>query len=301
MKIVILSKGKNLYSTRRLYEASEAAGCDVSIADYTRCYCVVEQGASEVYLEDKPLEADIIIPRIGASYTEYGAAIIRQYEMLGVFTTTSSISLVRARDKLRSLQILGKSANGIQIPKTAFASHPDNIDNLIKVVGGAPLVVKIVEGTQGLGVVLAETRSAARSVVQAFYGLQVNILLQEFIKESAGTDLRVFVVNGKVIASMMRKNDGGDFRANLHQGGSAVKVKLSKEERTVAVRAAKELGLSIAGVDILRSNRGPLVLEVNASPGLEGVEEATGVDVAGAIVNYAITKIDKNLKDRVGI
>ena len=262
----------------------------------------VESGDPKVYYKDHPLE-DIhaIIPRIGASVSFYGSSIIRQFEMQKVFTTLSSLALVRSRDKLRATQIL--SRHGIGIPKTAFAKKPSDVEYLIKQVGGAPLIVKLLEGTQGLGVVLAETRKAAKSVIEAFYGLSANILVQEFIAEAGGADIRAIVIDNKVVAAFKRQGKEGEFRSNLHRGGSGNLIKLSKEEKSAAVNAAKALGLAIAGVDMLQSERGPLVLEVNSSPGLEGVEKNTGVDVAGKIIQYIEKNIDKpasKKKDKVG-
>ena len=302
MNIVILSTNSNLYSTRRLVEAGEARGHSMSVINHTKIFVVIESGAPMVYYKDHKIEdVDAIIPRIGASVTFYGSSIIRQFEMQKVFTTCSSLALVRSRDKLRATQIL--SRHGIGIPKTAFAKQPSDVDHLIKQVGGAPLIVKLLEGTQGLGVVLAETRKAATSVIEAFYGLKSNILVQEFISEAGGSDIRVIVIDFKVVAAFKRSGKEGEFRSNLHRGGSSQLIKLSKEEKAVAINAAKALGLSIAGVDMLQSSRGPLVLEVNSSPGLEGVEKATEVDVAGKIIQYIegnINKPDSRKKDKVG-
>lgn len=283
MKIVILSRKASLYSTRRLKEAAEARGHVVRVIDYLRCYMNITAHKPQVIYQGQPL-ADVaaIIPRIGASYTFYGTAVVRQFEMAGVFTANESQAIVRSRDKLRCLQLL--SREGIGLPVTAFAHSTKDIDGVIGLVGGAPLVIKLVEGTQGIGVVLAETHKAAESVIQAFRGLKANILAQEFIRESGGADIRTLVVDGKVIAAMRRQGPPGEFRSNLHRGGKAEKVKLTPEERSTAKRAAKAMGLRVAGVDLLRSNHGPVVLEVNSSPGLEGIEAASGVDVAGAII-----------------
>ncbi len=290
MKIVILSTGPQLYSTKRLAEAAQQRGHEVEILNHNKCYVVIESGHPKVYYGDHlVMDVDAIIPRIGASVTFYGSSIIRQFEMQKVFTATSSLALVRSRDKLRATQIL--SRHGIGIPKTAFAKKPGDIDNLIKQVGGPPLIVKLLEGTQGLGVVLAETRKAAKSVIEAFYGLDANILVQEFIAEAGGSDVRAFVVDGKVVAAFKRQGKEGEFRSNLHRGGSGTLIKLNRAEKAAAINAAKSLGLNIAGVDMLQSKRGPLVLEVNSSPGLEGVEKSTGVDVAGKIIQY----IEKNI------
>lgn len=284
-RIIILSRNRKLYSTSRLLEAAESRGHDVEIVDHTECYVVMEKGKPQVFVGDHPLEkVDAIIPRIGASVTFYGSAVVRQFEMQKVFTTTPSLGLVRSRDKLRSLQFL--SRKGVDIPKTAFAKYPSHVKHLIKQVGGTPLIIKILEGTQGLGVVLAETPKAAKSVIEAFYGLKTNILVQEFIEEAGGADIRAFVVNGKVVGAMKRQGAEGEFRSNIHRGGSGSVVKLNRREKAAAVNAAKTLGLSVAGVDMLQSKRGPLIIEVNSSPGLEGIEKATGIDIAGKIIDY---------------
>lgn len=298
MKLVILSRGPKLYSTKRLVEAAKERGHDVSVVNHSHCYCVAAQGDSKVFCGDEAVVADAIIPRIGASITAHGASIVRQFEMLGTATSTSSISLVRSRDKLRSLQILSKE-NGVDVPRTAFAKHPDNIKYLIKQVGGTPLIIKILEGTQGLGVVLAETSSAAKSVLEAFYNVRVNILLQEFIAEASGSDLRIMVVGGKVVGAMKRSNKSGDFRSNLHRGGIGEAVDITEDEAATAIKAAKLLGLGVAGVDVLQSERGPLVIEVNSSPGLEGIEKVTGTDIASTIVSYVEGKANDE-KDEVG-
>jgi ribosomal protein S6--L-glutamate ligase len=291
-KILILSRNENLYSTKRIFEEGIKRNHLIEIIDYTKCHMLMEKGKPYIYYGDKDISnVDAIIPRIGATNTFYGSAIIRQFEMKKIFTTCGSLALLRARDKLRSLQILSKS--GIDIPKTAFAKYPEDIDNLIKRVGGPPLIIKLLEGTQGLGVVLAETKTAARSVLEAFYGLKANILVQEYIKESAGEDIRVFVIDDKIIGSIKRKNFIKDeFRANLHRGGFAEATALSEKEKQIALKAAKSLGLKIAGIDLLRSKRGPLVIEVNPSPGLEGIESATNINIAEKIIQY----IEKHLK-----
>lgn len=303
MKIGILSRGPELYSTKRLVEAGEQRGHEVHVINHTKCYTVMEKNSPKVYIGDHPIEAlDAIIPRIGASVTFYGSSIIRQFEMQGVFTTCSSLALVRSRDKLRSLQILTKSEVGI--PKTAFARHPDDVDYLIKQVGGTPLIIKLLEGTQGLGVVLAETRKAAKSVMEAFMGMEANILVQEFIAEAKAADIRAFVVDGKVIGAMKRQGKEGEFRSNLHRGGGSEVIKLSRAERAAAIKATKALGLRIAGVDLLQSARGPLVIEVNSSPGLKGIEETTNIDVAGKIIQYIEGNIDQTpqkKKDKIGV
>jgi ribosomal protein S6--L-glutamate ligase len=287
LNIAILSRNPRLYSTRRLVEGARARGHRVRVLDHTHCFMDITSARPTIHLRDEefgPDAFDAIIPRIGASVTFYGAAVVRQFEMMGVYCVNESVAITRSRDKLRSLQLL--SRRGVGIPVTAFAHSPDDVAGLIREVGGAPLVIKLLEGTQGIGVVLAETRQAAESVIQAFLGLDTNILVQEFIKESAGTDVRAFVVGGKVIAAMQRQAPEGDFRSNLHRGGTPSVVRLSRAERETAVNAARILGLNVAGVDLLRSNRGPLVMEVNSSPGLRGIEAATGKDVAGLIVQF---------------
>ncbi len=282
MKIGILSRDPALYSTTRLRAAGEARGHEVEVVDYLRCYMNITSRKPAVIYRGRRLRFDAIIPRIGATHTFYGTAVVRQFEMMGVFSANESQGITRSRDKLRSLQLLSRAAIGL--PVTGFAHSIKDIDHLIETVGGPPLVIKLLEGTQGIGVVLAETPQAAQSVIAAFRQLDANILVQEFIKEAAGADIRAFVVGGKVIAAMKRQAPAGEFRSNLHRGGQAERVKLSPEERSIAVRAAKTLGLNVAGVDLLRSNHGPVVMEVNSSPGLEGIERATGVDVAGRVI-----------------
>ncbi|MCC5917090.1 MAG: 30S ribosomal protein S6--L-glutamate ligase [Cryomorphaceae bacterium] len=301
MNIVVLSANKNLYSTKRLVEAGEARGHKVSVLNHTKCYVVMEPGKPEIYYKDHAIiDVDAIIPRIGASVTFYGSSIIRQFEMRKTFSTLSSLALVRSRDKLRATQILAR--HGVGFPKTAFAKFPSDVDYLIKQVGGAPLIVKLLEGTQGLGVVLAETRKAAKSVIEAFYGLSANILIQEFIPEANGCDVRAFVIGNKVVAAYKRIGKEGDFRSNLHRGGTGEKIRLSKVEKEAAVKAASSLGLQIAGVDMLQSNRGPLILEVNSSPGLGGIEKYSGIDVATKIIEFIEQNIGKprKAKDKVG-
>ncbi|MET0064071.1 MAG: 30S ribosomal protein S6--L-glutamate ligase [Candidatus Thiodiazotropha endolucinida] len=291
MKIAILSRNPNLYSTRRLVDAGEQRGHEVHIINTLRCYMNTTSTKPEVHYNGEALLGyDAVIPRIGASITFYGTAVLRQFEMMGVFPANESVAITRARDKLRSLQLL--SRDGVGLPITGYANSPDDIQDLIKMVGGAPLVIKLLEGTQGIGVVLAETKKAAESVIEAFMGLKANILIQEFIKEAGGSDIRCFVVGGKVVAAMKRQAPEGEFRSNLHRGGSAELVKLTPKERATAVRAARVMGLNVSGVDILRSERGPLVMEVNSSPGLQGIEAATGKDVAGLIVEF----LEKNAK-----
>lgn len=291
MKIAILSRNKKLYSTRRLVEACEQRGHEVRVIDTLRCYMNITSEKPELHYSGENLEGyDAVIPRIGASITFYGTAVLRQFEMMGVFPVNESVAITRARDKLRSLQLL--SRDGVGMPKTGFANYPGDVQDLIKMVGGAPLVIKLLEGTQGIGVVLAETKKAAESVIEAFMGLKANILAQEFIKEAGGSDIRCFVIGNRVVAAMQRQAPEGEFRSNLHRGGTASLVKITPKERATALRAAKVMGLNVAGVDILRSERGPLVMEVNSSPGLEGIESATGKDVAGMIVGF----IEKNAK-----
>ncbi|MBX2879218.1 MAG: 30S ribosomal protein S6--L-glutamate ligase [Granulosicoccus sp.] len=291
MKIAILSRNIRLYSTRRLIEAAESRGHEVQVIDVLRCYMNIVSRNPSVHLEGRKLDDfDGVIPRIGASVTGYGTTVLRQFEMMGTYTLIESVALARSRDKLRSLQLL--SRKGIGLPVTGFANKPGDSKDVIALVGGAPLVIKLLEGTQGIGVVLAETNKAAESVIEAFMGLKANILVQEFIKEAGGADIRCLVVGGKVVAAMKRQAVEGEFRSNLHRGGSASLVKISPEERSTAVSAAKVLGLSVAGVDLLRSERGPLVMEVNSSPGLEGIESASGKDVAGIIIEH----LEKNAR-----
>jgi len=290
MRIGILSRKPQLYSTRRLLEAARARGHEARVVDYARCYINITTRRPSVLLGNEELDFDAIIPRIGASYTFYGAAVVRQFEMRGVYPVNSSQAISRSRDKLRALQLL--SRHGIGLPVTSFARSPKDIAGLIDVVGGAPLVVKLLEGTQGVGVVLAETNKAAESVIAAFRQLDANILVQEFIKEAHGEDVRAFVIGDKVVAAMLRRAQDGEFRSNLHRGGKAELTKLSPEERSTAIRSARALGLRVCGVDLLRSNHGPVVMEVNSSPGLDGIENATGKDVASAIIEY----IEKNAK-----
>lgn len=285
MNIAILSRNANLYSTRRLAEAAEKRGHQARILDHLKCDIIIEQNNPLIYYKGESLsDFDAIIPRIGASVTFYGSAVVRQFEMMNVFTTTNSQALVRSRDKLRSLQLLARS--GVGLPKTAFTNYSKEEKNLIESVGGAPLVIKLLEGTQGVGVVLAETKKAAQSVIEAFHNLKARVIVQEFIKEAKAADIRAFVVNGEVVGAMKRQGKEGEFRSNLHQGGTATVVKLSRAEKSAALKATQAMGLSIAGVDMLQSARGPLILEVNSSPGLEGIEKATGVDVAGKIIEY---------------
>ncbi|NJL48698.1 MAG: 30S ribosomal protein S6--L-glutamate ligase [Leptolyngbyaceae cyanobacterium SM2_5_2] len=296
MKIAILSRDSTLYSTRRLKEAGELRGHTMQVIDHMRCYMNITSHKPQVMYQGQPLEqVDAVIPRIGASNTFYGTAVVRQFEIMGVFTANTSMAISRSRDKLRSLQIMAR--RGIGLPVTGFAHSTKDIDGLVDIVGGAPLVIKLLEGTQGIGVVLAETQQAAKSVIEAFRGLDANILVQEFIKEAGGMDIRCFVIGDKVVAAMKRQGAPGEFRSNLHRGGSATKVRLTPEERSTAIRAAKAMGLRVAGVDLLRSNHGPVVMEVNSSPGLEGIEKATDIDVGGKIIDFVVKHAAPNKSD----
>jgi ribosomal protein S6--L-glutamate ligase len=289
MKIALLSQDASLYSTRRLKEAGEARGHEMRVINYLRCYMNIASHKPRVIYNGKPLEGfDAVIPRIASSRTFYGTAVVRQFEIVGVFSANESLAISRSRDKLRCLQILARE--GISLPVTGFAHATEDIEGLLELVGGAPVIVKLLEGTQGIGVVLAETHQAAKSVIEAFRQLDANILVQEFIKEASGSDLRCFVIDYKVVAAIKRQGVEGDFRSNLHRGGKAERVKLTPEERNTAVRAAKAMGLRVAGVDLLRSHHGPVVMEVNSSPGLEGIEAATGIDIAGKIIQF----VEKN-------
>ena len=294
MRIALLTRNKGLYSSKRLIEAGERRGHEVIPIDYVRCYMNINSHQPTVHVNGEAKDLfDAVIPRIGAKRTFYGSAIVRQFEILGTYSINPSIAITRSRDKLRSLQIMGMKKLGM--PRTGFAHSPEDIDDLIQLVGGAPLVIKLLEGTQGVGVVLAETKKAAESVVQAFMGLNANIIVQEFIKEAAGADIRCLVVGDKVVAAIMRQAEPGEFRSNLHRGGTAHVVKISSAERAAAINAAKAMGLRFAGVDLLRSERGPLIMEVNSSPGLEGVEMATQKDVAGKVIEH-LEKFAKPLK-----
>ncbi|NWF35931.1 30S ribosomal protein S6--L-glutamate ligase [Mariprofundus sp. KV] len=292
MKIAILSRNAKLYSTRRLVEAAKQRGHEVQVLDHLRCYMNITSMKPSIHYKGVNLEGfDAVIPRIGASVTFYGTAVLRQFEMMGVYPLNESVAISRSRDKLRSVQLLARK--GIGLPVTGFARNPDDIGDLLNSVGGDQFVIKLLEGTQGIGVVLAENKKAAESVIEAFFGLNANILVQEFIKEAGGADIRCLVVDGKVVAAMKRQGKEGEFRSNLHRGGSAEVVRITPEERSTAVRAASIMGLNVAGVDLLRSNHGPVVMEVNSSPGLEGIEGATGKDIAGLI----IACIEKNAKN----
>jgi ribosomal protein S6--L-glutamate ligase len=299
MNIVILSKGSGNYSTKRLKEEAVSRGHNVRVINYAKCYVTVESGKPVIHYKGEEVrDVDVIIPRISASITKYGTSIVRQFEMQNVPTTTSSIAIVRARDKLRSLQLLAKASVGI--PKTVFARESADLLDVLEQVGGAPVIIKVARGTHGNGVVLAETRKAAQAVMQAFYVEGVSFVVQEFIAESAGVDIRAFVVNGKVVASMMRQSLDDDFRSNLHQGGEGIPIRLTADERKTAQKAAKAMGLSVCGVDMMRSARGPLVLEVNASPGFH-IEKVTGANVAAHVIEYAelVAKAGRR-KDKVG-
>ncbi len=291
MKIGILSRNPRLYSTSRLVEAAKERGHVARVIDPMRCYMNITSHRPSVHYRGEDLsDIEAVIPRIGASITFYGTAVVRQFEMMGVFCLNESVAITRSRDKLRSLQLLARK--GIGLPVSGFAHSTQYTGDLIDLVGGTPLVVKLLEGTQGIGVVLAETKQAAESVIEAFRGLKANILVQEYIKEAAGADLRCLVIGGKVVASMKRQAKGGEFRSNLHRGGTATIERITPEERSTAVRAAKIMGLNAAGVDLLRSNHGPVVMEVNSSPGLEGIETATGKDIAGKIIEFMVANAE---------
>jgi ribosomal protein S6--L-glutamate ligase len=295
MNIAILSRNSKLYSTKRLKQAGEERGHNVEVIDHMKCVLFIEKKNPVVLYQGKRLDYfDAVIPRIGASVTFYGAAVVRQFEMMKVFTAVESQALIRSRDKLRSLQILSRA--GLGLPKTIFMDYSRDTEGIVEAVGGAPVIIKLLEGTQGLGVVLAENKKAAQSVIEAFHGLHARIIVQEFIKEAKGADIRAFVVDGEVVGAMRRQAKAGEFRSNLHRGGTASVVKLSRAEKSTAIMAAKKMGLSVAGVDMLISKRGPLILEVNSSPGLEGIEGATKVDIAGKVIRY----LEKNaLKKKI--
>ena len=289
MKIAVLSTNRNLYSTRRLVEAGEMRGHEMPVINHKRCYMNITSHNPSIHIKGEAITGvDAIIPRIGASVSFFGTSVVRQFEMMGVYSVNESVAITRSRDKLRAVQLL--SRRGIGLPVTGFANSPDDTEDLLQFVGGAPVVIKLLEGTQGVGVVLAETKQAAESVIEAFSGLKANFMVQEFIKEAGGADIRCLVVGDKVVASMKRQGKDGEFRSNLHRGGSAKLIKITPEERSTAVRSAKVMGLNVAGVDLLRSNHGPVVMEVNSSPGLEGIEKATERDVAGMIIDF----IEKN-------
>ena len=291
MKIAMLARNPDLYSHRRLVEAAETRGHQMDVINTLLVYMNITSHRPDLrYGGERLTGYDAVIPRIGASVTFYGTAVLRQFEMMGVWPLNESVAIGRSRDKLRSLQLLARA--GIGLPVTAFAHSTKYSDDLIEIAGGAPVVIKLLEGTQGIGVVLGETHNSAKSVIDAFRGVKSHILVQEFIKEAGNTDIRCLVVGGKVVASMKRTGAEGDFRSNLHRGGSAQIIKITPEERSTAVRAAKIMGLNVCGVDLLRSNHGPVVMEVNSSPGLEGIEKTTGKDIAGRIVEF----IEQNAK-----
>jgi ribosomal protein S6--L-glutamate ligase len=290
MNLVVLSRNVKLYSTMRLVEAAQKRGHEIRVIDHSKCDLVIEKKKPKVlYRGEEITGVNAVIPRIGASVTFYGTAVVRQFEMMNVFTAVESQALVRSRDKLRSLQILSRA--GLGLPKTVFTNYSKDVERTLREVGGAPVIIKLLEGTQGLGVVLAENKKAAVSVIEAFNGLKARVIVQEFIKESRGEDIRAFVVDGHVVGAMVRTAKEGEFRSNLHRGGTAKVVELTLEEEIAAIKAANAMKLGIAGVDMLRSERGPLIIEVNSSPGLEGIEIATGVDIAGQIIKY----IEKNV------
>jgi ribosomal protein S6--L-glutamate ligase len=297
MKIAILSRNKELYSTKRLIEAIVQRGHTGLVIDPLKCDLIMDDAGPTVYYQGKNVQdVDAVIPRIGASVTFYGAAVVRQFEMQKVFSAIDSLAITRSRDKLRSLQILSRS--GVRMPKTAFTNSSKDKNNVLHHIGDAPVVIKLLEGTQGLGVVLAETNKAAKSVVEAFESLKTRVILQEYIEEAAGADIRAFIVDGEVVGAMKRQGKEGEFRSNLHRGGNATIIKLSRAEKATALLAAKCMGLSIAGVDMLQSKRGPMVLEVNSSPGLEGIETATGIDIAGKIVEYVERNVVRKRKPK---
>lgn len=302
MRIAILSAKPDLYSTRRLLEAARQRDHECLVVNHLNCHVMIEGGKPSVLYQGHELDSlDAVVPRIGASVTDYGCAVVRQFEMMNVFTTGKSQAIMRSRNKLRSLQVLSKA--GVGLPKTVFANHPKNgeITQLIKLVGGPPVVIKLLEGTQGIGVVLAETTKAAKSTIEAFYGLKKHVLVQEFVAEARGADIRAFVVGGRVIGAIRRQGLEGEFRSNIHRGGNAVAVQLAPDEEQTAIAAARALGLKVAGVDMLPSDRGPLVMEVNSSPGLEGIETATGIDIATEIIAYIEDKIKADEGDMVGV
>ncbi|MGK7388994.1 MAG: 30S ribosomal protein S6--L-glutamate ligase [Candidatus Cyclobacteriaceae bacterium M2_1C_046] len=300
MNIGVLSRNSHLYSTRRLVEAAEQRGHNVEVIDHLKCNIIMEKKNPSVWYHGHSMDyIDAIIPRIGASVTFYGSAVVRQFEMMKTFTAVESQALIRSRDKLRSMQILSRA--GLGLPKTVFTNYSKDTSGILEAVGGAPVIIKLLEGTQGLGVVLAENKKAAMSVIEAFHGLKARVIVQEYIKESKGADIRAFIVDGEVVGAMKRQAKEGEFRSNLHRGGTSSIVKLSRAEKAAAIKAARVLGLGVAGVDMLQSSRGPLIIEVNSSPGLEGIEKATGIDIAQKIVKYIEQKPSnkKVQKDKV--
>lgn len=292
MNIYIFSLNKRIYSTSRLVEEAYLAGHDVRVVNHTQCSVLIGDENPYVYYKGENIidAPDVIIPRVGASVSRHGAAIVKQFEMNGIYSTARSLGILRAHNKLRTLQILNRKH--IPIPKTVFSIDPDNIDEQIELLGEMPVIIKLQEGTQGLGVILAESKKSAKSIIDTFYNINANILLQEFIEESNGEDIRAFVVGNKIVAAMKRKGREGEFRSNVHRGGATTNIRLTRKEKTMALRAAAHLGLPVAGVDLIRSNRGPLLIEVNASPGLEGIEGATGVNIAGEIIKF----LEKNVR-----
>lgn len=299
MKIAILSRSPQIYSTRRLVEAAEKAGHDVQIIDHTKCHLIMEKGRPAIRINGEEIhDIDVIIPRIGASVTTYGSAVIRHFDLMGVASILTSTALIRSRDKLRSLQILSKS--GVGIPKSVFARHPkaDEVKDLIKEVGGTPVILKLLEGTHGTGVIKADSVSSAKSAVEAFSGIKKDLIVQEFIQEAGGKDIRAFVVDGVVVGAMERTGQADEFRSNLHKGGTAKPIEIDKKIVSAALEATKLMGLTVAGVDLLLSSRGPLVIEVNSSPGLQGIENATKLDIAGKIIDAACRKVEKSVKEK---
>jgi ribosomal protein S6--L-glutamate ligase len=300
MRIAILSANAKLYSTKRLAEAARARGHEVEIINHLNCHVLIEEGKPAILYKNKPIEhLDAIIPRIGASVTDYGCAVVRQFEMMKVFTTVKSQPIMRSRNKLRSLQVLSKA--GVQIPKTVFANQTKDIDKLLKLVGGPPVIIKLLEGTQGVGVVLAESAQAAKSTIEAFYGLKTNVLIQEYVKEAKGADVRAFVINGHVVAAMRRQGKANEFRSNLHRGGKSEPIALTPLEEKAVIEAAKALNVRVAGVDFIQSDRGPLIMEVNSSPGLKGIEQTTGVNIADLIVAFIEDKKPADESDTIGV
>ncbi len=297
MKIAVLSRNPKLYSTRRLLEAIEAKGHEGIVIDHLKCDIIMdEKGPSLLYKGESLADIDAVIPRIGASVTFYGTAVVRQFEMMKVFSAVDSLAITRSRDKLRSLQILSRA--GVSMPRTAFTNNSNDENKILKHIGHAPVIIKLLEGTQGLGVILAESNKAAKSVIEAFESLKTRVIIQEYIEEAGGADIRAFVVNGEIVGAMKRQGKEGEFRSNLHRGGEATLLKLSRAEKSMALNAAKAMGLAIAGVDMLQSKRGPMVLEVNSSPGLEGIEAATQIDIAGKIIDYIEASVEKKKKSK---
>ena len=301
MNIAILSRNSKTYSTARLVEAALLRNHVPQVIDHGKCYVAMEKGNPTVRFGGKEIKrVDAVIPRIGSSITFYGTAIVRQFEMMRIFSANESQAIVRSRDKLRSFQLLTRA--GLGIPKTVFSANSSDVNDLIKMVGGAPLIIKLLEGTQGVGVMLAETEAGARSIIEAFHRQNIYILIQEYIREANGADIRAIIINGKVVAAMERRGMAGEFRSNIHRGGLGAGIKLSIEEELSAIRAAQVLGLRIAGVDLIRSSRGPMILEVNSSPGLKGIEQATGIDVAGSIIDFVVEQAPKKLvEDQIGV